>query len=148
MSNHIRLPAERIEQLRLIAEAKKQTVADVITGFIRAEIAAGTIPAEVPGIDVKKAGSVITIKANGFEVDLPSDQGPTVAELLRGAAALDPNDKERKRLWLEGAAALSGIAVKRAGNGVKIVSPFTGREFPLNLNVAADLGDQIDRSLK
>ena len=43
-------------------------------------------------------------------------------------------------------AALSGIKVKRTGNGVKLVSPFTGKEYPLAFGVANDLAGQIERT--
>ncbi len=147
MPTHISLPNERVEQLRMIAKAKNTTIPEVIAGFVRAEIEKGTIPAAVPGIDVASDGPTITIKAKGFEATLPMNEGPTLADLLKGSA-MSTSDPERKKRWLEGLAALSGVKLKRAGNGVKLVSPLTGREFPLNLDVAADLADQIDRASK
>lgn len=147
MPTHISLPNERVEQLRMIAKAKNTTIPEVIAGFVRAEIAAGTIPAAVPGIDIAKAGEVITIKAHGFEAEFPASEGPTLADLLKGSATATA-DPDRKKRWLEGLAALSGVKVKRAGNGVKLVSSRTGKEFPLNLDVAADLADQIVQTAK
>lgn len=147
MSNHIRLPSERIEQLRQIATAKNTTIPELIAGFVRSEVTAGTIPANIPGIDVAKDAATITIKAQGFEATIPANEGPTLADLLKGCATSNA-DPERKLRWIEGLAALSGIKVKRAGNGVKLVSPVTGKEYPLNLDVAVDLADQIDRRAK
>lgn len=147
MPTHISLPNERVEQLRMIAKVKNTTIPEVIAGFVRAEIEKGTIPATVPGIDVSTDGPAITIKANGFEATVPMGEGPTLADVLKGSASATA-DPERKKRWLEGLAALSGVKVKRAGNGVKLVSPLTGREFALNLDVAADLADQIDRAAK
>lgn len=149
MPTHISLPNERVEQLRMIARVKNTTIPEVVAGFVRSEIEKGTIPAAIPGIDVASEGASITIKANGFEASVPMNEGPTLADLLKGAATATA-DPDRKKRWLEGLAAMSGLTVKRAGNGVKLVSPITGREFPLNLNldIAADLGDQIDRATK
>lgn len=147
MPTHISLPNERVEQLRMIAKVKNTTIPEVIAGFVRAEIERGTIPATIPGIEVASDGPSITIKANGFEATVPMGEGPTLADLLKGSATATA-DPERKKRWLEGLAALSGVKVKRAGNGVKLVSPFTGKEYPLNLDVAADLADQIDRASK
>ncbi|PZX26355.1 hypothetical protein LY44_01049 [Rhodobacter capsulatus] len=141
----IRLPSERIEQLRQIAEARHTTIAEVIARFVRSEIAAGTIPATVPGVVVQRTGAEIIITANGFDAAVPMDQGPTLADVLKGAATLSV-DPERKKQWLEGLAALSGIQVKRAGNGLKLVSGLTKREFPLALDVAVDLGEAIARA--
>lgn len=147
MPTHISLPNERAEQLRMIARAKNQTIPEVIADFVRAEIAKGTIPADIPGIDVTKTGPEIVVKAaSGFEVKIPLGEGPTLADLLRESGKLTPSDPERKARWLEGLGALTGVAVKRAGNGVKIVSPITKREFPLNLDVAVDLANQIDKT--
>mgnify|MGYP001228340217 CR=1 FL=1 len=147
MPTHISLPNERVEQLRMIAKAKNTTIPEVIAGFVRAEIEKGTIPATIPGIDVSADGPTITIRANGFEASVPMNEGPTLADLLKGSAT-STADPDRKRRWIEGLAALSGVKVKRAGNGVKLVSPITGKEFPLNLDVAADLAGQIDRAAK
>jgi hypothetical protein len=144
MPTHISLPTERVEQLRMIARATNTAIAEVIARFVRAEIAAGTIPADIPGIDVVPDGRFITISAKGFEAVVPMDEGPTLADLLKesGGATSDP---QRKKRWLEGSAAMSGMKLKRAGNGVKLVSPATGRELPLNLDVAVDLAEQIER---
>lgn len=147
MPTHISLPNERVEQLRMIAKAKNTTIPEVIAAFVRAEIERGTIPATIPGIDVATDGPTITIKAKGFEASVPVKEGPTLSELLK-ASATATADPERKMRWIEGMAALSGVKMKRAGNGLKLVSPLTGREFPLNLDVAADLADQIDRVAK
>lgn len=143
MSNHIRLPSERIEQLRQIAEAKNTTIAEVIAGFVRSEVAKGTISGALPGIIVAAEGPAITIRANGFEASVPKVEGLALADLLKASGSADP---ERKARWAEGLAKLSGMKVKRAGNGLKLVSPNTGQEFALNLDVAADLGDQITRA--
>lgn len=42
MSNHIRLPGERVEQLRMIAKVKNKTISEVVGDYIRSEIEAGT----------------------------------------------------------------------------------------------------------
>lgn len=145
MPTHISLPNERVEQLRLIAKAKNKTIVEIIADYVRSEIAAGTIPGTVPGIDVRKTGPEITITGRDFSVSLPAEEGPTLADLLKqsGSATADPERKER---WIASLATLSGVKVKRAGNGVKLVSPITGREFPLNLDIAADLADEISRT--
>lgn len=145
MSFMLKLPDERGEQLRQIAAAKSTTIPDLIAGFIRAEIEAGTIPAAVPGIDVANDGSTITIKAHGFEASVPMGEGPTLADLLKGSATAH-DDHDRKQRWMEGLAALSGVKVKRMGAGVKLVSPFTGKEYPLAFGVAADLAGEIERT--
>ena len=72
-----------------------------------------------------------------------------LTDALREAGArLTPADVERKQKLIESLAALSGIKVKRMAQGVKLVSPLTGKEYPLAFGVAADLADQIDRTAK
>ncbi|MBW7056983.1 hypothetical protein KY389_09790 [Paracoccus bogoriensis] len=142
MAFNLKLPVERGKQLQMIAEAEGKTVVDVITDHIRAKVAAGVIPEAIPGIDVAKDGPAISIKAPGFEASVPLNEGPTLADLLKDAASAT-DDPERKARWIEGLAALSGVKVKRMGAGVKLVSPLTGKEYPLASGVAADLADQI-----
>ena len=67
----LKLPEQRGEQLRQIAAAKNTTIPDLIAGYIRAEITAGTIPAAVPGIEVAADGAAITIRAQAFEASVP-----------------------------------------------------------------------------
>lgn len=146
MSFMLKLPDERGAQLRQIAEAKSKTIPDLIADYIRSEIEKGTIPASLPGIDVAKDGNTITITVPGFEVSVPMNEGPTLADLLREAGEVSPTDTARKQRWLEGLAALSGVKLKRMGAGVRIVSPITGKEYPLASGVAADLADEIERA--
>lgn len=144
MPTHISLPNERVDQLRLIAKAKNVTIPEVIAGYVRAEIHAGTIPADIPGIDVTSADASIKIQSGDFSAEFPRAEGPALADVLRGAGSFN-TDPERKQRWLQGLARLSGVKVKRAGNGLKVISPITGKELPLNLDIASDLGDQIER---
>ena len=149
MSFMLKLPDERGVQLHRIAEAKNTTIGDLIADYIRAEVAAGTITSEVPGIEVTKTGPEIVVKArDGFEVKIPLGEGPTLADLLRESGELTPSDPERKARWLEGLGALTGVKVKRMGAGVRLVSPITGKEYPLASGVAADLAAEIEREAK
>lgn len=143
MAFNLKLPDERGKQLQMIAEAEGKTVVDVITDHIRAKIAAGVISADLPGVEVEKAPEEIIIRAPGFTASLPVQEGPTLADLLKQSG---PADLERKKLWIEGLAKLTGVKVKRMGAGMKLVSPITGAEYPLSFAVAEDLGDQITRA--
>jgi hypothetical protein len=146
MLTHISLPAERAQQLRMIAKAKGQSVTEVVAELVRGEIAKGTITADVPGFDVENTGPEITIRTkDGFEASVPTNQGPTLADLMRDSS-LVPHDPERKQRWIEGIAALTGVKLRRVGNGLKIVSPVTGLEQSLNIDVAQDLAGQIERA--
>jgi hypothetical protein len=149
MAFNLKLPDERGIQLQQIAEAEGKTVVDVITDAIRAKVEAGVIPADLPNIEVAKTPDGIKINAPGFSGEVPASEVPVLADTLRMAGAkLTPADVERKTKLIEGLAALHGIEVKRMGRGVKLVSSRTGKEYALAFGVAADLGDQIERSAK
>lgn len=144
-TNLIRLPEEHADQLRQIAAAEGKTIVEALSGMIRAKVADGVIPATIPGIDVASAGDFITIKtARGFEASFPVNEVPTLADLMKNPGAA--SDPERKKRWIEGLAALSGVKVKRSGNGLTLINPITGKEHALALTVAADLADQIERT--
>lgn len=143
MAFNLKLPDERGKQLQMIAEAEGKTVVDVITDHIRAKVAAGVIPADLPGVEIEKTPEDITIRAPGFTATFPTSEGLTLASLLK---QFGPADLERKKRWIEGVAKLSAIKVKGMGAGMKLVSPTTGKEYPLSFAVAEDLGDQITRA--
>lgn len=147
MAFNLKLPDERGKQLQMIAEAEGKSVVDVITDHIRAKVAAGVIPADLPFASVEKTATGLSLALPGFEGDVSAGEVPALAHALRSAGAkLTPADLERKQRLIEGLAALSGIKVKRMAQGVKLVSPITGQEYPLSFGVAADLADQIDRT--
>lgn len=147
MSYILKLPAERGEQLRQIAAAKNKTVPEIIGDYIRAEIDAQTIPADLPGVEVQKTPSELKIIMPGFEGAVPLSQVRILTSALRRADdEAAPEGKEHIRNLRAGIAALSGVSVKRMGGGLKLVSPITGRKYPMAFGVAADLADQIDRA--
>ncbi|SEN52869.1 hypothetical protein SAMN04488103_105287 [Gemmobacter aquatilis] len=147
MSYILKLPAERGEQLRQIAAAKNKTVPEIIGDYIRAEIDAQTIPADLPGVEVETTPSELKIIMPGFEGAVPLSQVRILTSALRRADdEAAPEGKEHIRNLRAGIAALSGVSVKRMGGGLKLVSPITGRKYPMAFGVAADLADQIDRA--
>lgn len=149
MTHNIKLPDERGEQLKMIAEREGKTVVDVITDHIRAKIAEGVIPADLPHVEVTQTETSVAIKAPGFNGDVPVGEVPLFANILRDVGAkLTPADIERKQRLLEGLGALTGIKVERMARGVRLVSKLTGEEHPIAFGVAADLADQIERKVE
>jgi hypothetical protein len=147
MAFNLKLPDERGAQLQMIAEAEGKSVVDVITDHIRAKVAAGVIPADLPHVAISKSKSGLMITMPGFEGDVSTGEVSSLADALRDVGGkFTPADVERKKKLIEGLAALSGIKVKRMAKGVKLVSPTTGKEYPLAFGVAADLADQIERT--
>ncbi|MFP5479252.1 MAG: hypothetical protein ACLGIE_06105 [Alphaproteobacteria bacterium] len=149
MAFNLKLPDERGKQLQMIADAEGKSVVDVITDHIRAKVASGVIPADLPFVEVNKTASGVSVAMPGFDGDVPAGEVPALTDALREAGArLTPADVERKQRLIEGLAELSGIKVKRMAQGVRLVSSRTGKEYPLAFGVAADLADQIDRTAK
>lgn len=144
-----RLPPEHGQQLQEIARAEGKPIVDVVADLIRAKIEVGVIPADLPGITVTKSGQKVEITMPDFGAEVSATEAARLADMLRDASApLTPADIERKQRLIEGAAALAGIKVKRMGRGVKLVSPISGKEYPLAFGVANDLAGQIERELQ
>lgn len=147
MAFNLKLPDERGKQLQMIAEAEGKSVVDVITDFIRAKAEAGVIPRDLPGVEVETTPSELKIIMPGFEGAVPLSQVRILTSALRRADdEAAPEGKEHIRNLRAGIAALSGVSVKGMGKGMKLISPLTGREYPMAFGVAADLADQIDRA--
>ncbi len=146
MSYLLKMPDERGAQLKMIAEREGKTAVDVVSDMIRTKLAEHGIPADLPGVSIAKSDKTVRIEMPNFEGELSAIEAATLADRLRDASA--GANAERKRRWLEGAAALSGIKVERMAQGVRLISPLTGQTYPLTFSVAADLADQIDRTVE
>lgn len=143
MTTHLRLPPERIEQLRQIADAEAKTVPEVIDDLIRLKIAAGVIPDAVPFVTLTKGDATLNLDAPDFAASLPVGQVPVLVEQLR--SALKAGQPKRLADLAATVGALTGIKVERMGSGVRLVSPITGKRYPLAPGVTSDLADQIER---
>lgn len=145
-TNAIRLDPRRVEQLKAIALKLGTTNAGVISQVIRQHIAVGTIPADIPGIGVRKAPGGVTVTIDDAEpVALDYDRARKVAASLRaavknGASTVEP---------LGGV----GYGVVKQGTGIKFMLPFAGTgaqtlqnaiSFPPDL--ASDLADLIEKA--
>lgn len=149
MAFNLKLPDERGKQLQLIAKVEGRSVVDVITDQIRAKVSAGVIPADLPGVDVIKTDTGLNVTMPDFEADIPADEVPALVGDLRAARAkLLPAIVGRRGKSMEGMAVSSGIEVKGMAQGVRLISPMSGKEYPLAFSVAADLADQIERVAK
>lgn len=63
----VRLPSARVEQLRAIGAKLNLSVADVIGYMVGKEIAAGVIPAAIPGVDVARDGDMVLLGFGAHE---------------------------------------------------------------------------------
>lgn len=145
-ANAVRLDPRRVEQLKAIAVKLGTTNAGVISQTIRQHIAAGTIPADIPGISVRKGqGGVVISIDDGEPVALSYDRARAIAVSLRtavndGASTIEPFGGV-------------GYGVVKQGTGIKFMLPFAGTgaqtfqnaiSFPPDL--ASDLSDLIEKA--
>lgn len=147
MAVNLKLHDERGAQLRLIAKARGVTMAQVIEEAIQREIDAGTIPADLPGVTVAKTGNAVKIEMSDFTGEASAVEAAKLADSLREAGEASA-DVARKKRWLEGMGALTGIKVERMAHGIRLISPLTGKKYPLTFSVASDLAEQIKREAK
>jgi hypothetical protein len=113
------LPAERIAQLRTLAETEGGTITEMIERWINTEIAAGRLPDILPNFEVTAAeGRVwLTVKDFTFPAMTPAQAGQFADVLLEIAETRDIAGK--KALFGEGKGEIR-VKVARKGRGVLI----------------------------
>lgn len=137
----VRLDPRRIEQLKALASTLGTTNAGAIGEMIREKIAAGAIPADIPGITVHPVDDGVSIKIDDAEPFTYSrevarqiaDTLDSVADGGAGVVSIDHN-----------------YSVVRQGTGIKVSLPVSGANalpfklapaFPADL--ARDFADLI-----
>nr|WP_298096410.1 hypothetical protein [uncultured Shinella sp.] len=139
----VRLDPRRLDQLKAIASAMNLSNAGAIAAFIREKIAAGIIPADIPGTSIRKQG-------DGIAVSLREDE--EIILKTAGAQALASTVRE----VIAGNASPTAVnvghdfAVQKQGTGLKIALPFgktplaDAVSFPPDL--ALDLADLLEKA--
>lgn len=140
MPDLIKLPAERVEQLRLLSKARDLPIADLIAEYVRDQVAAGHIPSGVPGIVVKRAGKKVRIDYGTFTQTDDAQWAQLFALALRYVASRRENPVSQLAEVVSGA---HQMGVSRQGTGVKI--KVDKHERVLAPSIAVDLADEIER---
>lgn len=136
----IKLPAERIAQLKAIAAAHDlPSVADAVGYLIRNEIKKGTIPADIPGFDIKAHKGRVSIAFDGGHPTLISMVGArklakTIVNVLNGEPNLVSIDDD--------------FAVIRQGIGIRISMPISSSGKVVSRDIARDVAAGIERAAK
>lgn len=143
MPDFIKLPSERVEQLRMLSEARKMPIADLIAEYVRDQIKDGLITNALPTFDVRRSGNTVSVNFGKFErkYDLEAAQA--------FAGTLDIYATPKSDL-MEGAMALAGVTsvatqlfkMSRRGTSIKI-SGDNGEERTLAPSIARDLAALI-----
>lgn len=131
----IMIPTERHHQLAAIGSALNLSMAETVARLVRSEIAAGTIPADLPGIKVERVADAVRVTIDDNTETTYSKGG---AVELADAIERASSGKPMNVLDLD-----ADFAVERRGNGVKVSVPFTGTARAFSRDVAADLAALI-----
>ena len=136
----LRLDPRRLEQLKAIAAASGTSHAGVVTQIIREKIAAGVIPADIPGVTVFKTASGVAIELTaGHRQEYRTSAALRLAQTIRGVVG----GSEPPVVNLD-----AGFAVLKQGTGFKIAAPFPGPEVGFPADLALDLADLIEGAAK
>lgn len=136
-SKMIRVQNRRIDQLKAIAAARNISVADTIGHMIRQEVAAGTIPANIPGIIIKRMDAGVSIQL---------DDGPVKVMSLKSAANLAEAIRDSVALGRKIVGTTCGYAIEPRGRGFKLSVPDPGEGISLSGDLALDIADQIEQA--
>lgn len=141
MADHIKLPAERVEQLRALAKNIDMTIADCIAMFIREQIEKGNLPDQVPGITILRNGEQIALDAGAFTStmtkDLAKHYAAQVRQMVDPTATPSTSNPFLPELKLD---------VARRGTSIKLIDKASGAEKTLAPSVARDFARVLSHS--
>jgi hypothetical protein len=141
MSDVIKLPPERAEQLRMLAKKLDMTIADCIAMFIREQIAKSVLPDTVPGIIIERKGESIALDTGSFKRDMTAGLAQAYAAQVRGM--LDPIKTPAPGNPFLTSAKLD---VAKRGTGLKLIDRSTGAEKTLAPSVAFDFARVLQQA--
>lgn len=137
MPTHIVVPDERAEQLRRFSQSLNISMADAIGVLINDAVAAGKIPADVPGFKVFRHGQEVTFEADGaFVKHMNRDAAKDYADRLRAVARSIITPSADNPF-------MPTPDILRRGTGVKLREPATGAEKTVAPSIADDLAALI-----
>lgn len=133
----IKLSPRRLDQLKAIGAARDLSVTDAIAFMIRDQIAAGTIPADIPGIIVRKVDAGVSITADdhapaNYSNESARELASTIRAVVEGGSGVVNMDHR--------------FAVFRRGTGFKIALPFPGPETVFTADLALDLAGLVEQA--
>lgn len=143
----VRLHDIQVERLHRIAEATSMSLADTFSRMIAKEIAAGVIPADIPGVTLSREDDAITMNLDGgLPVRLSLGEAQATADALRMRAQ---GSKTRQAAWIVAEAqapyrGLRWVNVTRRGTSIGIQ---IGDQMMLtSVSVALELADLIEKT--
>ncbi|MBB2969807.1 hypothetical protein [Mesorhizobium sp. RMAD-H1] len=139
MPDFIKLPSERVEQLRQLSENLNMSIADCIAVFIREQIEKGNLEDRVPGITVERKGNSVTVDTGAFRTSLTADLAKRYAAQVR--AMVRPISTPAK-----GNPFIPELDVARRGTSIKLIDRATGAAKTLAPSVAEDFVRVLEQS--
>ena len=139
MPDFIKLPSERVEQLRELSKKLDMTIADCIGMFINEQIAKGNLAADVPGFKVERHGDQIKIDTGEWLRAMTRGDAAQVAMSIR---ALITPSKDNPFM------PTVGLDIFRRGTSLKLKDAATGAERTVAPSIASDLANMIERATK
>lgn len=133
----IKLPAERVSQLKAIAAALDlASVADAVGYLVRKEIERGTIPDTIPGFVIKSYRNKVSIAVDGDAPVLLSKEATSrLAEVLEEVLEGEPGIANLEHSFV----------VMRQGIGVRVSFAIDPGGKVLSRDVARDLARILKR---
>ena len=135
----VRLDPRRLDQLKAIGTAMNLSNAGVISALIREKIAAGVIPANIPGVVIQKVADGVSVQMDDGPAKTLSAEGALeLVETIRGVVAGEPTHA--------GVSLKHGFAVERRGTGYYLSIPFPGSKASFPGDLALDLAELIEKA--
>ncbi|MCD1634540.1 hypothetical protein K7H91_12230 [Martelella mediterranea] len=134
----IHVSPRRIDQLKAIAAARNTSVSDAIGHMIRKEIAEGTIPANIPGIVIKRTDAGVSVQL---------DDGPVKVMSVKSAVNLVEAIRDSVALGRKIVGPTCGYSIEPRGRGFKLFVPDPGEGISLSGDLALDIADQIEQAV-
>jgi hypothetical protein len=147
MPDFIKLPSERVEQLRAISSARDMPIADLIAEYVRDQQQKGVIPLAVPGVVVERSGCHVTVDFGHFTKRFKPELARAFAAALRWYAT--PKRRVMHKALSTLAEAVSGAAIvgiSRRGTSIKISEG--GAERTLAPSIAVDLAAVVEAAAR
>lgn len=134
MPDMLRLPAERLEQLRRLSRNREETITQSVGWLIAQAIKIGDLADEMPGFTILAHKDVVIFALNEGE-GVPSRLPAAVAAGLADSIDSVANGKLTTHLNIFGD---TGLKVTRVGTGIKL-ELLTGETKVISRDVAKDV---------
>ncbi len=135
----VKIPVERLDQLKAIGGALGLSIADTVGHLIRAEIARGTIPDAMPGVIIRRNKTSVRIQLDDqtphtYGIEQAKGLAATIRDVVDGGYATMLN------LDVD-------CLIERGGNGIKLRIPYASDVKIVSRDVARDIARLIDAAV-